>query len=70
MTDGHLMDAECIHGNVWFECEVCDELDQAEVCPDCRGAGVFGSGHDLRELEVCPRCQGRGMLLESAHREE
>jgi hypothetical protein len=23
MTDSFLMDADCIHGNVWFECDEC-----------------------------------------------
>jgi hypothetical protein len=25
MTDAHLMDAPCVHGVVWFECEECDQ---------------------------------------------
>ena len=24
MTDANLMDADCIHGNVWWECPICD----------------------------------------------
>ena len=23
MTDAHLMDADCIHGNTWWECVEC-----------------------------------------------
>lgn len=29
MTDANLMDADCIHGVVWWECQEC------EVCADC-----------------------------------
>jgi hypothetical protein len=25
MTDADLMDAECIHGNTWWECPTCGE---------------------------------------------
>lgn len=25
MTDENLMDAECVHGIVWYDCEVCVE---------------------------------------------
>lgn len=25
MTDGNLMDADCIHGKIWWECPACDE---------------------------------------------
>lgn len=29
MTDGPLMDADCIHGNPWYECEICwEELNR------------------------------------------
>jgi hypothetical protein len=27
MTDSHLMDADCVHGNVWYECPLCDAED-------------------------------------------
>lgn len=29
MTDSHLMDADCVHGVVWYECIDCeaDDLD-------------------------------------------
>lgn len=27
MTDANLMDADCLHGNVWYECEICDRID-------------------------------------------
>lgn len=26
MTDANLMDADCIHGNTWWECPECDAL--------------------------------------------
>jgi hypothetical protein len=30
MTDGWLMEADCIHGVAWYECQACgDELDAA-----------------------------------------
>lgn len=29
MTDSNLMDADCIHGNVWHECDVCDPCPPA-----------------------------------------
>lgn len=25
MTDAYLMDAECIHGEVWYECKTCEK---------------------------------------------
>lgn len=25
MTDANLMDADCIHGNVWYDCTVCKQ---------------------------------------------
>lgn len=31
MTDAHLMDADCIHGNPWWACPVCDEEDRVEA---------------------------------------
>jgi len=30
MTDAALMDADCIHGGVWFECTECAAQDQYE----------------------------------------
>lgn len=30
MTDGYLMDANCIHGKVWYECEECEECETLE----------------------------------------
>jgi len=30
MTDGWLMDAECVHGVVWYECEECAADDPRE----------------------------------------
>lgn len=33
MTDGPLMDADCIHGNTWWECRECFPL--TEFCPLC-----------------------------------
>lgn len=31
MTDANLMDAKCIHGNTWWECTDCEQLDVAPV---------------------------------------
>lgn len=32
MTDANLMDADCVHGNTWWECPECDAADeQAEA---------------------------------------
>lgn len=31
MTDAYLMDADCIHGNTWFECTKCDELIERDL---------------------------------------
>lgn len=31
MTDAALMDAECIHGKVWYECSECEELISANL---------------------------------------
>lgn len=25
MTDGSLMDADCVHGVVWWDCDECDD---------------------------------------------
>jgi hypothetical protein len=25
LTDAHLMDAKCIHGNIWYECTTCGD---------------------------------------------
>lgn len=30
MTDAHLMDADCVHGRTWWECEVCASDAPAE----------------------------------------
>lgn len=30
MTDAYLMDAECIHGNVWYDCIECDKEEEAK----------------------------------------
>jgi hypothetical protein len=31
MTDANLMDADCIHGVVWYECKQCEEEMQKEL---------------------------------------
>lgn len=36
MTDANLMDAECIHGNVWYDCHECEKETQE----------YFGSLHE------------------------
>lgn len=28
MTDANLMDADCIHGNTWWECPTCEEMTE------------------------------------------
>lgn len=28
MTDAHLMDADCIHGYVWWGCQICEDEAQ------------------------------------------
>lgn len=30
MTDANLMDADCIHGNTWWECDICEIMDKME----------------------------------------
>jgi len=30
VTDAHLMDADCIHGKTWWECDECEALLQAD----------------------------------------
>ena len=43
MTDANLMDADCIHGIVWYECRVCeallDEGQQQEAAKFLRDKG-------------------------------
>jgi hypothetical protein len=29
MTDANLMDANCVHGEVWYECQACEAEMQA-----------------------------------------
>ena len=55
MTDSNLMDANCIHGVVWYECEECEPYptDWAP-CPLCDGVGCMPSG------KLCNLCQGKG----------
>lgn len=43
MTDGWLMDAECIHGNNWYDCDECD-LDSHVAVDD--------TGEILRSSEI------------------
>lgn len=31
MTDAHLMDADCVHGTVWFECVPCTAAMEADL---------------------------------------
>ena len=31
MTDGHLMDADCVHGVAWYECNDCLWPDNAPI---------------------------------------
>jgi hypothetical protein len=37
MTDAWLMEADCIHGNTWYECVLCEE-DQYD--PDLYAAAL------------------------------
>ena len=43
MTDSHLMDADCIHGVVWFECATClhemAEIQEQEAAAFLRERG-------------------------------
>ena len=39
MTDGWLMDAECVHGNVWHECQE----------PECKAPPSFPDEYELLE---------------------
>lgn len=34
MTDANLMDALCVHGNVWYECPPCDEETKKQFAED------------------------------------
>lgn len=45
MTDANLMDADCLHGVVWYECKQCEEEDRAE------GFGL-PNGADLPTLKA------------------
>ena len=33
MTDAYLMDADCIHGKTWWECDECEEAERADLPP-------------------------------------
>lgn len=33
MTDAWLMDAECVHGVVWYECEDCPQQEEEDEGP-------------------------------------
>ena len=36
MTDGYLMDADCIHGNAWYECDECMADDPDSPMPKAK----------------------------------
>lgn len=46
MTDAHLMDAGCVHGTTWYECDTCtcylgdpdDPTRDEEACTACDAA--------------------------------
>lgn len=31
MTDANLMDANCVHGVVWYECDQCEDPTEEEM---------------------------------------
>ena len=39
------------------------QLQTAEVCPTCHGAGTISGGVGEGSLTVCPTCRGRGQIL-------
>lgn len=49
MTDGYLMDADCVHGVVWYECPDCPL-----PCPECGQTG--GPGPTPGSFSGCPTC--------------
>lgn len=50
MTDGWLMEADCVHGFVWYECAQCND----DICPGCLDHTDGARGH-VEHLESCPR---------------
>lgn len=50
MTDGPLMDADCIHGVVWFDCEEC-ALYYPHDCHDFIFPCPMKGGHSIVGLE-------------------
>lgn len=65
MTDGYLMEADCIHGEVWFECAACSaEIDLGPRFPECyvpmaRYVAVDAWGHLM--MEVCAEMRRHGV---------
>lgn len=31
MTPGWMLDSDCIHGNVWYECDECEAISRLEM---------------------------------------
>jgi ribosomal protein S27AE len=49
VTDGRLMDADCVHGVTWYECAECERADLQAAMPD-------PGEEPLTESYTCPRC--------------
>ena len=58
MTDGHLMDADCIHGVAWYECQECAKDDPAPPpFPEREHYGCVNCGsinHTTGDKDWCP----------------
>lgn len=44
MTDASLMDADCIHGNTWWECQTC--WDEVITDDELQGSDMGTEGVD------------------------
>ena len=51
MTDGPLMDADCIHGNPWHDCEICWPLPES-------WDDVYDQANRMVQMQ-CDQCDDR-----------
>ena len=63
MTDGRLMDADCVHGVTWYECAECERADLQAAMPDPGEDPLFQSENVDRDAVVLA-------LYAGLHREE
>lgn len=55
MSDGYLMDADCIHGNTWWECPACDALMAADPALNHPSGDDCVHGEPWQECPDCPK---------------